>query len=59
MGTPFKNIYAAFLARIEQDTWIFGTDLDYLERVFNSYKVNSLWCIINGRMRLMTLKWLR
>ena len=32
MGTPFKDVYSAFLARIEQDTWIFGTDLDYLER---------------------------
>ena len=32
MGTPFKTVYSAFLARIEQDTWIFGCDLDFLER---------------------------
>ena len=31
MGTPFKEVYTAFLARIEQDEWVFGTDLDYLE----------------------------
>lgn len=32
MGTPFKEVYNAFLARIEQDEWSLTTDLGNLER---------------------------
>lgn len=32
MGTPFREVYNAFLARIEQDEWSLTTDLGNLER---------------------------
>ena len=32
MGTPFKEVYNAFLGRIEQDEWSLTTDLGNLER---------------------------
>ena len=32
MGTPFKEVNAAFLARIEQNEWDLLKDIAYLER---------------------------
>ena len=32
MGTPFKEVYNAFLGRIEQDEWSLTADLGNLER---------------------------
>lgn len=32
MGTPFREVYNAFLARIEQDEWSLTTELGNLER---------------------------
>lgn len=32
MGTPFKTVFSAFLARIEQDEWSLTTELGDLER---------------------------
>ena len=32
MGTPFRVVYDAFLARIEQDEWSLITDIGQLER---------------------------